>query len=224
MGPVDELRPLWQAMAFMPAGLLFDFMDGKVARWRRKSSLMGQELDSLADLVSFGVAPATCVYAWGLRTLVDTLVLVFFVLCGLSRLARFNVSVNSVPKDASGKAKYFEGTPIPTTLGLVLVVAVSTYCGFGGGNALPGGVWASGTLVEVHPFVFLFMLSGFCMTSKSLKIPKYVCIRVLLFFVLLTSCFTDLRKVDPLRCVLILCTNSNMRFAYMWMAPKNMFI
>lgn len=48
---------LWAALAFMPFGLFFDFMDGKVARWRKKSSLMGQELDSLADLVRFYLMP-----------------------------------------------------------------------------------------------------------------------------------------------------------------------
>ena len=51
LGPPSALGNLWAALAFMPFGLFFDFMDGKVARWRKKSSLMGQELDSLADLV-----------------------------------------------------------------------------------------------------------------------------------------------------------------------------
>jgi CDP-diacylglycerol--serine O-phosphatidyltransferase len=47
----EDNAPLWAALIFMPFGLFFDFMDGRVARWRKKSSLMGQELDSLADLV-----------------------------------------------------------------------------------------------------------------------------------------------------------------------------
>lgn len=51
LGPPSAHGNLWAALAFMPFGLFFDFMDGKVARWRNKSSLMGQELDSLADLV-----------------------------------------------------------------------------------------------------------------------------------------------------------------------------
>ena len=51
LGPASAHANLWAALAFMPFGLFFDFMDGKVARWRKKSSLMGQELDSLADLV-----------------------------------------------------------------------------------------------------------------------------------------------------------------------------
>jgi hypothetical protein len=52
LGAADDFAPIWAALGFMPFGLFFDFMDGKVARWRHKSSLMGQELDSLADLVS----------------------------------------------------------------------------------------------------------------------------------------------------------------------------
>lgn len=51
LGPPDSYGPIWAALALIPFGLFFDFMDGKVARWRGKSSLMGQELDSLADLV-----------------------------------------------------------------------------------------------------------------------------------------------------------------------------
>ncbi len=53
LGPPDSLDNLWLALIFLPFGFFFDAFDGKVARWREKSSLMGQELDSLADLVSF---------------------------------------------------------------------------------------------------------------------------------------------------------------------------
>ena len=59
LGSPDDLAQLWLAMTFMPFGLFFDFMDGKVARWRKKSSLMGQELDSLADLVYNPPPPPT---------------------------------------------------------------------------------------------------------------------------------------------------------------------
>ena len=63
--PSDSLGNMWAALAFMPFGLFFDFMDGKVARWRGKSSLMGQELDSLADLVhdsSLSIVKLDCLY------------------------------------------------------------------------------------------------------------------------------------------------------------------
>jgi len=170
-GGAHEYTHLWIAMAFMPLGLFFDFFDGKVARWRQKSSLLGQELDSLADLISFGVAPAVCAFACGFRTLVDTLVLAVFVLCGLTRLARFNVTVSSLPKDANGKSKYFEGTPIPTTLSIVSVLAYWLSQGRVL-ERLPLGVWAADRAWEMHPAVLMFLLSGSAMVSKSLQIPK----------------------------------------------------
>ncbi|MCJ1437171.1 CDP-diacylglycerol-serine O-phosphatidyltransferase [Xylographa pallens] len=187
LGPPSSFANAWAALAFMPFGLFFDFMDGKVARWRGKSSLMGQELDSLADLppadaappfpapqISFGVAPATFAFALGLRTPLDALVLAFFVLCGLTRLARFNVTVAAVPKDATGKSKYFEGTPIPTTLAIAAAMA---YC-LGQGRVLeriPGGVWGADVLgggLAVHPVVGVFAVWGGMMTSRSIRIPK----------------------------------------------------
>lgn len=164
---------LWMALGFMPFGLFFDFMDGKVARWRRKSSLMGQELDSLADLISFGVAPASFAFTLGMRSVVDSLLLTFFVLCGLSRLARFNVTVQSLPKDATGKAKYFEGTPIPTTLSIAAIMAYWVYNDwFEGARGLPGGAWGQGAFWEFHPVVLIFVLSGCAMVSRSIHIPK----------------------------------------------------
>ncbi|EUC48408.1 hypothetical protein COCMIDRAFT_34096 [Bipolaris oryzae ATCC 44560] len=162
---------LYLALSFIPLGLFFDFMDGKVARWRKKASLMGQELDSLADLVSFGVSPAAAAFSLGMRTPVDHFLLAFFVLCGLTRLARFNVTVAMVPKDASGKSKYFEGTPIPMSLGIVQVMAYWVYKGWTM-DQIPMGLWLEGTALEFHPVVAMFILHGCLMVSKSVKIPK----------------------------------------------------
>lgn len=162
---------LYTALALLPLGLFFDFMDGKVARWRKKSSMMGQELDSLADLISFGVAPSVVAFAIGLRTPADHLCLAFFVLCGLTRLARFNVTAANIPKDDTGKAKYFEGTPIPTTLGLDALMAWWVYSGQIH-HAIPYGVLFEGTPFELHPVVLLFVLHGCAMTSKTIHIPK----------------------------------------------------
>jgi CDP-diacylglycerol--serine O-phosphatidyltransferase len=170
-----SLRDLWHiymALLFLPFGLAFDFLDGRVARWRNKSSLMGQELDSLADLISFGVAPAAAAFALGMRTDADSVALAFFVLCGLTRLARFNVTVQSLPKDATGKSKYFEGTPIPTTLGLDALMGFWLWKGWAGEGSVPGGVLLAGTLFEVHAAVALFVVHGFLMTSRTIKIPK----------------------------------------------------
>lgn len=160
-----------RAHFFIFLGMCFDFLDGKVARLRNRSSLMGQELDSLADLVSFGVAPATIAFAIGFQTTIDVLVLSYFVLCGLARLARFNVTVAQLPKDISGKSKYFEGLPMPTTLGLVLtmVFLVKNELIL---ESLPFGICREGLYFEFHPAILIFFLHGCGMVSKSLKIPK----------------------------------------------------
>lgn len=117
------------------------------------------------------MGPAVAAFAIGLRTPVDHLLLTFFVLCGLTRLARFNVTVANVPKDATGKSKYFEGTPIPTSQGLVALMAFWVSKGWVLEN-VPWGVYLKGTSLEFHPIVALFLISGCLMTSKTLRVPK----------------------------------------------------
>jgi CDP-diacylglycerol---serine O-phosphatidyltransferase len=112
-----------------------------------------------------------CAFSIGIRTFTDTLVLTFFVLCGLTRLARFNVTASHLPKDATGKSKYFEGTPIPTTLTIAAGMAVWVQQGWIH-DSIPFGVIGEGTFYEFHPVVGLFVLWGCMMTSKSIKIPK----------------------------------------------------
>ncbi|KAH7923863.1 CDP-diacylglycerol--serine O-phosphatidyltransferase [Leucogyrophana mollusca] len=168
---------LWWALALPLAGLMFDFMDGKVARWRKSSSLLGQELDSLADLISFGVAPAVVAFAVGLRTYLDTICLTGFICCGLARLARFNATVALVPKDATGKAHYFEGLPIPSSLGLVAVLSYWARQGWvEGKDGIPGGImtlWGkSGGRGDIHPVSVVFGLWAAAMVSKTLRVPK----------------------------------------------------
>ena len=171
LGPPTDHSNLWAALAFMPFGLFFDFMDGKVARWRGKSSLMGQELDSLADLISFGASPAVAAFALGMRTTLDHLLLAYFALCGLLRLARFNVSADNVPHDANGKALYFEGTPIPTSLGIAALMAFWVRRGWVL-DELPLGTWGEGSVWEFHPVALIFVLHGCAMLSKTLHVPK----------------------------------------------------
>ena len=95
------------------AALVFDVLDGRIARWRQKTSGMGRELDSLADVISFGVAPALIGYGCGMQGFYDRIVLTYFVACGVSRLARYNITTEAL-SEGGGKVKYFEGTPIPT--------------------------------------------------------------------------------------------------------------
>jgi CDP-diacylglycerol---serine O-phosphatidyltransferase len=168
----NELRWLWLAFGLMPLALVLDFADGRIARWRFKSSPLGADLDSLADVISFGMAPAALAFAVGMRGALDVIVLLYFVACGISRLARFNVTAAQL-SDGTGKVKYFEGTPIPTSLALVAVLAVATWQGrIGVGEQLLGGVWELGTL-SLHPLVLLYLLSGSAMISKTLRIPKF---------------------------------------------------
>src|SRR5690606_613208 len=90
------LRDLMLGMALIPLAFVFDALDGRVARWRKVASTLGRELDSLADVISFGVAPAALGYACGLQGGWDWLVLSFFVGCGVSRLARYNVTAETL--------------------------------------------------------------------------------------------------------------------------------
>ncbi|TDL27345.1 CDP-diacylglycerol--serine O-phosphatidyltransferase [Rickenella mellea] len=171
-------KPYLHAALWFPlAGLMFDFFDGKVARWRNSSSLLGQELDSLADLISFGVAPALLAFVIGLRTQLDTVILTCFICSGLARLARFNATVALVPKDSSGKAHYFEGLPIPSSLALVGVLSYWTSKGWiEGEGGIPGGVvrlWGhAGGSGEVHIVSLVFGAWAAAMVSKTLRIPK----------------------------------------------------
>lgn len=160
-----------RAHFFILLGLFFDFFDGRVARLRNKSSLMGQELDSLADLISFGVSPACIAFAIGFQSTIDVLVLTFWVLCGLTRLARFNISATKIPKDEHGKSQYFEGLPIPSNLIWVGFMAFLVNRGYILDN-LPGGKLFEGTFLEFHVVAIGFALQGCAEISKSLHIPK----------------------------------------------------
>ncbi|UXI67221.1 CDP-alcohol phosphatidyltransferase family protein [Tahibacter amnicola] len=157
------------AVAFIPAAFVFDVLDGRIARWRQQQSALGRELDSLADVISFGVAPAAIAFAAGMNGFWDCIVLGYFVCCGVSRLARYNITAEALSQD-SGKVKYFEGTPIPTSLILVLVIGVAVWMGRSGADLWLGGFqlgpWG------FHPLVLLYALSGSLMISKTLRIPK----------------------------------------------------
>ena len=163
-----EDRWLVVAIILLPVALLFDFADGRVARWRRNASLLGADLDSLADVISFGMAPATLGFAMGLRGALDVAILLYFVVCGISRLARFNATSDALSDD-SGKVKYFEGTPIPTSVALVAFLAVLYSQDRIGANFWLGQ-WNLGGAV-LHPVALLYLLSGSAMIS-TIRVPK----------------------------------------------------
>ena len=121
---------------------------------------------------AFGVGPAALGFAAGLQGGWDVVILCYFVCCGVSRLARFNVTAEALSND-SGKVAYFEGTPIPTS---VLLVALLVGLGLADrlGAHLPGGSLAIGgpAGVVLHPLVLVFAVSGSLMISRTVRIPK----------------------------------------------------
>jgi CDP-diacylglycerol--serine O-phosphatidyltransferase len=163
------VHKLYAAGAAIVCALFFDVMDGRIARWRHRASPMGRELDSLADVISFGVAPACMAFAFGMTGLVDAAVLLYFVACGISRLARYNITAESMSQD-TGKVTYFEGTPIPSSVLLVILMVVLAALGRTGPE-MPLGIVHLGPW-DLHPLVLVFALSGSLMISKTIHIPK----------------------------------------------------
>lgn len=156
------------ACALVLAAFVFDVLDGRIARWRQKTSLLGRELDSLADVISFGVAPALIAYGCGMQGLYDRIVLTAFVACGVSRLARFNITAEAL-SEGQDKVKFFEGTPIPTSLLLVFVLFLAAWQG-----ALHESLWFGYVMLggfTLHPLVLMFAVSGSLMVSR-IRIPK----------------------------------------------------
>jgi CDP-diacylglycerol--serine O-phosphatidyltransferase len=121
-------------------------------------------------VISFGVAPAVLGYTLGLRGGWDMLMLTYFVVCGVSRLARFNVTAEALADADTGKVKYFEGTPIPTSILIVGTLGVAMWWGRTGdawwlGAYRVGPAW-------FHPLSLLYAASGSAMISATLRIPK----------------------------------------------------
>jgi len=163
-----DLKHICIACALLVLALIFDVFDGRVARWRQMTSAMGRELDSLADIISFGVAPAVIAYALGMNGFFDRIVLAYFVACGVSRLARYNVTAEAL-SEGGDKVKYFEGTPIPTSLLIVVILFLAAYTGAVSNNLWFGEMTLAG--FKFHPLVLIFALSGSLMISR-IKIPK----------------------------------------------------
>jgi CDP-diacylglycerol--serine O-phosphatidyltransferase len=164
----SDVKHVYFASGLVLAALIFDVLDGNIARWRQKASLLGRELDSLADVISFGVAPAIIGYGIGMQGLYDRIVLAYFVACGVSRLARFNVTAEAL-SGGTGKVKYFEGTPIPTSILIVALLAAAAWAGAVRQNMWFGEIDLGGYIF--HPLVLVFAVSGSLMISR-IRIPK----------------------------------------------------
>lgn len=165
---LHDVKHIYFACSLVLLALIFDFLDGRIARWRKKTSILGRELDSLADIISFGVAPAIIGYGCGMQGLYDRIILAYFVACGVSRLARYNVTAETLSQ-GTDKVKYFEGTPIPTSILLVFILALAAWYG-----AINQDLWFGEINLigfKLHPLVLMFALSGSLMISRF-HIPK----------------------------------------------------
>lgn len=146
----------------------FDGLDGRIARLTNTASDFGRELDSLADVITFGVAPSILAYSWGFRMLppgmdpalrhklmqIGALVSFLFLICGACRLARFNTSSDAKPKNPGRPdRKYFVGMPIPAAAG-VIAATVHFFLGTPVFSAWVAVVW-----------IGLVGLTGFLMVS-----------------------------------------------------------
>jgi CDP-diacylglycerol--serine O-phosphatidyltransferase len=150
--------------------ILFDGLDGRIARMTHTTSAFGAELDSLADVITFGVAPSLLAYLWGVRMvpplvnhpylyerimLLGLCVCFAFLICGASRLARFNISVNPQPRNPGRPdRKYFVGMPIPAGAGVI----ASVIHRFGGSPI--DNIWISVVWSGLILFVGFLMVSS----------------------------------------------------------------
>ena len=162
-------RFFWIAFVLHFVALACDVTDGYWARRSRRQSVLGADLDSLADIVSFGVAPAVLGFTLGMRGAWDMLILAYFVVCGISRLARFNVTAAALSDKSTGKVKYFEGTPIPTSILIVVLLGVVF-----SQQAIENDLWLGALRLgpaTLHPLTLLYAISGTAMIG-TFRIPK----------------------------------------------------
>lgn len=186
---------LYQAALAIFFGIFFDGFDGRVARLTKTQSMFGQELDSLADVVTFGAAPALVVYRWALQPMGIWGIFIgfMFAACGALRLARFNVL--AIREDAAKKAaaeaagpnapvvknhsagRFFVGLPIPLGAGVVISMIIAHH-GARGAEALPD--YARVPVAVAVVFLSLLMVSTVrYRTFKDLKLsPRTVLVFV----------------------------------------------
>jgi CDP-diacylglycerol--serine O-phosphatidyltransferase len=163
------------AYLIIAAGIL-DMLDGRIARMTHSTSAFGEQYDSMADLVSFGVAPAVLAYSWGLADFhrLGWMVSFLFVVCGSMRLARFNIQVHVVDK------RYFVGLPIPAAAGTVAVVVLATP------ERLVSRVWMAGLLGLTILLSYLMISTIRYRSFKDLDLrrrrPAWILPAIALFF------------------------------------------
>jgi CDP-diacylglycerol---serine O-phosphatidyltransferase len=144
------------------AAAVLDMLDGRIARLTNSASRFGEEYDSLADLVSFGVAPAVLAYAWGLADFhrLGWMASFLFVVCGSMRLARFNIQTRVVDK------KYFIGLPIPAAAGTIATLVLATP------ERLVDQVWMAGLLALTVVLSYLMISTLRYRSFKDLDLKR----------------------------------------------------
>ncbi len=179
---VASFRGRFEMAAFLIlSAAVLDALDGRVARMTGSTSEFGRELDSLADAVSFGVAPSVMIFAWGLEPLVrfGWLASFLFVACGIIRLARFNIRSGKPDK------RYFIGLPVPVA-GLLLAACVLV------SPSGPEAHWMQACVLALVVILSLLMVSRLRYRSfKDLnlrgRVPSFVVVGVVLGFVAVAS-------------------------------------
>lgn len=163
-------------------GFILDGLDGRIARMTNTTSEFGRELDSLADIISFGIAPAILAYVWGVQFVTDSLaptsldqlqragkfVSFLFLVCGAARLARFNIQKNPVPKNPGAPdRKYFVGLPIPAAAGVVASVVYAT-----GSTPLTSALWSTAWVSLLAVLAFLMVSTWRYWSFKELNMLR----------------------------------------------------
>jgi len=207
--------------------IIFDGLDGRIARMTNTASEFGRELDSLADVITFGVAPSLLAYLWGVRQVVPSgypeiearllhfgLVVCFlFLICGACRLARFNISVNPQPRNPGRPdRKYFVGMPIPAGAGVLAAVVH-----FEGGSPVHD-LWASILWLGLVMFTGFLMVSSWRFWSgKEIDMGERKPGRMLVFIVVLLGIVFEWHRVALLVIALgYLVSGVMARVAYSW--------
>ena len=168
----DNRRLLWIAFVLLPLALVCDVLDGYVARLEpRRQSLLGADLDSLSDVISFGVAPAVLGFTLGLRGGWDMLCLTYFVVCGVSRLARFNVTAAALADTRDRQGEVLRGHADPDQHRHRRVARRSRSGSGGSTSDLWFGVLPLGP-ATLHPLALVYVASGSAMISATLRVPK----------------------------------------------------
>lgn len=157
----------YRASLLLVFAMFFDLLDGRVARLTKTQSAFGVQIDSLADVISFGVAPALLVYQWSLASLdtVGIVVAFAYVACGAVRLARFNVLAMGTQGAPKKPGKYIVGLPIPGAAGALVSLVVANH-------AVGGSIQTqTGIVVAVMVTLSFFMVSTIKFRSfKDLKL------------------------------------------------------